>query len=94
MQAAQAHTDDMAANGSSDLVRMQRAGYSPAGPSSENVSGPVFHSSAEHVAGWMSSTRGHGAAVLNFTYEGTGIGPRGPPPHSGVIRRRSSRPTG
>ncbi|MFD7834113.1 CAP domain-containing protein [Streptomyces sp. NPDC059761] len=86
MQAAQAHADDMAANnitghtgsdGSSDLVRMQRAGYSPAGPSSENVSGPGFHSSAQHVAGWMSSTKGHREAILNCTYKETGIGTSG-----------------
>ncbi|MFD8979075.1 CAP domain-containing protein [Streptomyces sp. NPDC059564] len=87
MQAAQAHADDMAANnlgsshtgsdGSSDLVRMERAGYSPAGPSSENVSGPGFANSAAHVKGWMDSTRGHRAAILNCTYKETGIGTSG-----------------
>ncbi|MDH6544761.1 CAP domain-containing protein [Streptomyces sp. SPB4] len=86
MQAAQAHADDMAANhltahtgsdGSSDLARMERAGYSPAGPSSENVSGPGHHSSKSHVDGWMASTRGHRAAILNCTYKETGIGTSG-----------------
>ncbi|MER7507770.1 CAP domain-containing protein [Streptomyces lavendulae] len=86
MQAAQAHADDMAANhltahtgsdGSSDLTRMERAGYSPAGPSSENVSGPGHHSSKSHVDGWMASTRGHRAAILNCTYKETGIGTSG-----------------
>ncbi|WP_371675002.1 CAP domain-containing protein [Streptomyces sp. NBC_01276] len=86
MQAAQAHADDMAANhltahtgsdGSSDLQRMERAGYSPAGPSSENVSGPGHHSSKSHVDGWMASNRGHRAAILNCTYKETGIGTSG-----------------
>ncbi|MFD7785202.1 CAP domain-containing protein [Streptomyces nojiriensis] len=84
--AAQAHADDMAANGltahtgsdgSSDLSRMEKAGYSPAGPSSENVSGPGHHSSKSHVDGWMASTRGHRAAILNCTYKQTGIGTSG-----------------
>ncbi|MFB0629327.1 CAP domain-containing protein [Streptomyces sp. AB3(2024)] len=86
MRAAQAHADDMAANhltahtgsdGSSDLQRMERAGYSPAGPSSENVSGPGHHSSKSHVDGWMASSRGHRAAILNCTYKETGIGTSG-----------------
>ncbi|MFF5781455.1 CAP domain-containing protein [Streptomyces virginiae] len=84
--AAQAHADDMAANGltahtgsdgSSDLARMEKAGYSPAGPSSENVSGPGHQSSKSHVDGWMASTRGHRAAILNCTYKQTGIGTSG-----------------
>ncbi|MFG2295862.1 CAP domain-containing protein [Streptomyces sp. NPDC048603] len=86
MRAAQAHADDMAANGltahtgsdgSTDLIRMERAGYSPAGPSSENVSGPGHTSSKSHVDGWMASTRGHKEAILNCQYKETGIGTNG-----------------
>ncbi|MCX5192451.1 CAP domain-containing protein [Streptomyces sp. NBC_00249] len=85
-QAAQAHADDMAANqitdhtgsdGSTYLVRMERAGYSPNGPSSENVSGPGYADSKAHVDGWMASDRGHRAAILNCTYKETGIGTSG-----------------
>ncbi|MFI7353736.1 CAP domain-containing protein [Streptomyces avidinii] len=84
--AAQAHADDMAANnltahtgsdGSSDLARMEKAGYPPAGPSSENVSGPGHNSSKSHVDGWMASSRGHRAAILNCEYKQTGIGTSG-----------------
>ncbi|MFF4447880.1 CAP domain-containing protein [Streptomyces sp. NPDC001502] len=84
--AAQAHADDMAANGltahdgsdgSTALSRMEKAGYSPAGPSSENVSGPGHASSKSHVDGWMASSRGHRAAILNCTYKQTGIGTSG-----------------
>ncbi|MFF8727167.1 CAP domain-containing protein [Streptomyces sp. NPDC015171] len=86
MQAAQAHADDMAANnitghdgsdGSSALSRMEKAGYSPAGPSSENVSGPGFDSSKAHVDGWLASSRGHRAAILNCEFKETGIGTKG-----------------
>ncbi|MEV7507205.1 MULTISPECIES: CAP domain-containing protein [unclassified Streptomyces] len=86
MRAAQAHADDMAANGltahtgsdgSSDLERMERAGYSPLGPSAENVSGPGHDSSKSHVDGWMASTRGHRSTILNCEYKETGIGTNG-----------------
>ncbi|MEV7723425.1 CAP domain-containing protein [Streptomyces sp. NPDC087917] len=86
MQAAQAHADDMAANGltghdgsdgSSALSRMEKAGYSPAGQSSENVSGPGFDSSKADVDGWMASERGHRAAILNCAFKETGIGTSG-----------------
>ncbi|MFI1645827.1 CAP domain-containing protein [Streptomyces avidinii] len=84
--AAQAHADDMAANnlsghdgsdGSTYLSRMEKAGYSPAGQSSENVSGPGYDSSKAHVDGWMASDKGHRAAILNCTYKQTGIGTSG-----------------
>ncbi|MFB7261449.1 CAP domain-containing protein [Streptomyces nojiriensis] len=84
--AAQAHADDMAANGltahtgsdgSSALSRMEKAGYSPAGPSSENVSGPGYDSSKAHVDGWMKSTGGHRETILNCTFKQTGIGTNG-----------------
>ncbi|MFF4419591.1 CAP domain-containing protein [Streptomyces sp. NPDC001549] len=84
--AAQAHADDMAANGltahdgsdgSTALSRMEKAGYSPAGPSAENVSGPGFDSSKAHVDGWMASTKGHRTTILNCTYKQTGIGTNG-----------------
>ncbi|MFJ7585961.1 CAP domain-containing protein [Streptomyces sp. NPDC097617] len=84
--AAQAHADDMAANGlnahtgsdgSSYTARMEKAGYSPAGPSSENVSGPGHDSSKSHVDGWMASDRGHRDAMLNCTYKQTGVGTSG-----------------
>ncbi|MGW1894990.1 CAP domain-containing protein [Streptomyces sp. NPDC002004] len=86
MQAAQAHADDMAANGltghtgsdgSSDLTRMERAGYSPAGRSAENVSGPGYNSSKAHVDGWMASNRGHRDTILNCEFKETGIGTNG-----------------
>ncbi|MFD8416603.1 CAP domain-containing protein [Streptomyces sp. NPDC059650] len=86
MQAAQAHADDMAKNnlsghdgsdGSTYLARMEKAGYSPNGPSSENVSGPGYDSSKAHVDGWMASNRGHRAAILNCQYKETGIGTSG-----------------
>ncbi|MEU3830743.1 CAP domain-containing protein [Streptomyces sp. NPDC029080] len=86
MQAAQAHADDMEANGltghdgsdgSTALSRMEKAGYSPAGPSSENVSGPGHDSAKSHVDGWMSSSRGHRAAILNCEFKETGIGTKG-----------------
>jgi uncharacterized protein YkwD len=86
MQAAQAHADDMAANGltghdgsdgSTALSRMEKAGYSPDGPSSENVSGPGYDSSKAHVDGWMNSSRGHREAILNCGFKETGIGTNG-----------------
>jgi uncharacterized protein YkwD len=85
MAAAQAHADDMTKNnitshtgsdGSSYLDRMQKAGYNPQGPSSENMS--WGHPNAKsHVDGWLNSTKGHREAMLNCTYVETGIGTSG-----------------
>ncbi|MER6997325.1 CAP domain-containing protein [Streptomyces sp. NPDC000410] len=83
-QAAETHAADMAKNnltshtgsdGSNEETRLERVGYNWRSWS-ENVSGPGYATSQDHVNGWLGSAA-HKKAMLNCSFTETGVGVSG-----------------
>ncbi|MGW1895818.1 CAP domain-containing protein [Streptomyces sp. NPDC002004] len=86
--AAQAHSEDMAKNnffshtgsdGSSIAQRVEKAGFSPAMPTEENIS-QGWATAQQIFDGWWNSAP-HKAAILNCKWKQTGIGGAQPGNH-------------